>query len=239
MMWQTLVPTHRFDVRSWVMIDFPNPAYADEIGLVCVGGDLEVETLLAAYTQGIFPWPHPGYPLLWFSPGERGIIRFNKLHVAQSLKKFIRKCNYRLTFDLAFAEVMNQCSLVPRPGQDGTWITEAIKEAYLNFHRKGYAHSVECWDKDELVGGLYGVWVGGTFVGESMFYKKDNASKLCLLHIISFLKTKGIKWMDVQMVTPVIEALGGEYVPRKEFLKLWHQALQENPFESISHWHQN
>lgn len=215
------------------MIDFPNPENADDTGLVFVGGDLEVETLLNSYRKGIFPWPHPGFPLLWFSPGERGIIEFENLHIPTSLRKFIKKTDYKITFDKAFPEVLQACAEVPRPGQDGTWITDAMKKAYLKFHKEGYVHSVECWDGKNLVGGLYGVWVGGAFVGESMFFKKDNASKLCLLGVIEFLKANGHKWMDVQMVTPVVELLGGEYVSRKEFLRKWDSALKKFSFASL------
>lgn len=216
------------------LVDFPDPdSSADPTGLMFVGGDFKVATLINAYTKGIFPWPHPGYPLLWFSPPERGIIQFKNLHIPQSLKKFIKKNNFTFSFDKAFAEVIEQCALVPRPGQDGTWITNKIKNAYLEFHKQGYAHSLECWDGSELVGGIYGVWVGGAFVGESMFFKKDNASKLCLLKLIEFLKAHGHEWMDVQMVTSVVEAMGGEYVPRGEFLKMWRRDLKKFPFESL------
>ncbi len=215
------------------MIKFPSPESSDETGLLAIGGDLEIETLVSAYTQGIFPWPHPGYPLLWFSPKERGLIVFQKLHIPQSLKKFLKKTEYKITFDKAFAEVMEGCASVPRPGQDGTWVTSEMKNAYLKFHKKGYAHSVECWDGKNLVGGLYGVWVGGAFVGESMFFKKDNASKMCLLSLIEFLKSQGHEWMDVQMVTPVVEMLGGEYVAQKEFLEMWKLAFKKFPFSSL------
>ncbi|OQW49320.1 MAG: leucyl/phenylalanyl-tRNA--protein transferase [Proteobacteria bacterium SG_bin7] len=215
------------------MIDFPDPENADETGLVAVGGDLEVETLISAYTKGIFPWPHPGYPLLWFSPKERGIIKFENLHISTSLKKFLKKTDYKITFNKAFAEVMEGCASVPRPGQNGTWVTREMKKAYLKFHQKGYAHSVECWDEKDLVGGLYGVWVGGAFVGESMFFKKDNASKMCLVSLIEFLRSQGHQWMDVQMVTSVVERLGGEYVSQKKFLKMWELTLKKLSFESL------
>ncbi len=217
-----------------MVVQFPDPESADPSGLLCVGGDLNSESLLAAYTRGIFPWPHPGYPLLWFSPPERGIIQFQNLHIPQSLKKIIKKSRYEFSFDRAFAEVMDQCAQVPRPGQDGTWITDEMKLAYLDFHQRGHAHSVECWREGDLVGGLYGVWVGGAFVGESMFFKADNASKLCLLYLIEFLRAHGHKWMDVQMVTPVVEALGGGYVPRSEFLNLWRAGLQTHPFPTLT-----
>lgn len=216
------------------MINFPDPESSDETGLLAIGGDLEIETLLSAYSQGIFPWPHPGYPLLWFSPKERGIIRFEKLHIPQSLRKFLKKTEFKITFDKAFAEVMDGCASVPRPGQDGTWVTPEMKNSYLKFHKKGYAHSVECWDGKSLVGGLYGVWVGGAFVGESMFFRKDNASKMCLLTLIEFLKSQGHQWIDVQMVTPIVEMFGGEYVPQKEFLEMWKVALRKFPFPNLN-----
>lgn len=215
------------------VVNFPDPKSADEGGLLCMGGNLEVETLVSAYSQGIFPWPHPGYPLLWFSPLHRGIIEFQDLHIPKSLQKFIRKSPYKITMDTAFRDVITSCANVPRPAQDSTWITQDIIEAYVELHRQGYAHSVEAWQEKKLVGGVYGVWVGGVFVGESMFYKAENASKICLLTLIDFLQSVGHEWMDVQMITPVLKSLGGKYLHRDEFLKKWHKAFAKNKFQSI------
>jgi leucyl/phenylalanyl-tRNA---protein transferase len=201
---------------------FPDPSEATEEGLLCVGGNLNVQTLLSAYSKGIFPWPQVGYPLLWFSPPKRGVIDFSDLHISKSLKKELRD-DHEITFDTAFTEVIRECAVVPRSHESGTWILPEMQEAYSRFHRAGHAHSVELWDSSEgdrkLVGGLYGVFVRGVFSGESMFYKKDNASKICLLALIQRLRASGISWMDTQMVTPVVEQLGGKYIEREQFLE--------------------
>jgi leucyl/phenylalanyl-tRNA---protein transferase len=199
-------------------IDFPDPSLAMEEGLIAVGGQLDVPTLYHAYKKGIFPWPQPGYPLLWFTPEKRGILEFNDLHVPKSLEKLRNKNSFRFTIDQAFAQVIEECQKQPRKYQHGTWIIPELKEAYVRFHQAGFAHSVECWKDQKLVGGIYGVFVDGLFSGESMFYKEANASKLSLLYLVEHLKTKGLTWMDIQMVTPVTEKLGGKYVSRKHFL---------------------
>ena len=185
---------------------------------MAMGDELNFETLLEAYSFGIFPWPHPELPCLWFCPDQRGVIDFEELHISRSLQKFMRKTNFKVTFNQVFSDVMVECADVPRAGQSGTWITPAILKAYEEFHRRGYAHSVECWSGDKLVGGLYGVYVAGVFSGESMFFKESNASKFCLLKLIERLKENGLTWMDIQMVTPVTESLGGKYITKKQYL---------------------
>lgn len=197
---------------------FPDPELAHE-GLVDMSDDLSVERLLEAYSFGIFPWPQGDLPTLWFSPEQRGVIDFDEFHLPKSLAKLRAQSPFQLTFDRAFEEVVLQCAIQPRPGQDGTWITEKLARAYTDFHRAGYAHSVEAWDGDELVGGLYGVYAAGSFSGESMFFKKPNASKLALVHVVEFLRSQGLKWMDIQMVTPLSKAFGGKYLSRHQFLK--------------------
>lgn len=196
---------------------FPDPAHADESGLLCIGGALDVDTLYAAYSHGIFPWPHEGTPLLWFTPAARGVLDFDDLHVSRSFKRFMRHTRWHLTFDQQFAAVIRACAVVPRPGQMGTWITDDMIEGYIAFHEAGFAHSVECWDGDHLIGGLYGVFVQGIFSAESMFHLKDNASKLCLSGLVERLKARGLTWLDVQMVTPTLEAFGAKEIPRDEF----------------------
>lgn len=198
--------------------EFPDPRTAGPDGLVAVGGDLHPETLLLAYRSGIFPWPSPGLPMLWFSPPERGILDFAHLHVPRSLRAARRRSELRFTFDTAFAEVIRGCAATPRPGQDGTWITTGIEAAYVQLHRLGVAHSVEAWHGRRLVGGLYGVDIDGAFAAESMFYREPNASKLALLHFVGHLRRRGLDWLDIQMLTPHLERLGAEAIPREEFL---------------------
>ena len=198
---------------------FPDPRYFPGVdGIVYVGADLEVKTLVQAYSLGIFPWPIEGYPLLWHCPDPRGVLDFATLHVPKSMKRFLKKSPFEITFNRAFAKVIEACARQPRKGQDGTWILPSFIPAYTRFHRAGYAHSVECWQGDRLVGGLYGVFVGGVFSGESMFHTEPNASKACLLAIAGRLESLGFEWMDIQMVTPVTRLLGGEYISRDAFL---------------------
>lgn len=207
------------------MIQFPNPRNSTEEGLVAVGGNLEVETLEAAYSSGIFPWPQEGMPMLWFSPDPRGVIDFLDFHVPESLKKHDRKNpNWRYTINQAFEQVIEECSEQKRPGQQGTWIYPEMIQAYKKFFAAGRVLSLECWDQDELIGGIYGVMTMTKsghmlFSGESMFYKKANASKMCLWKMVEHLKSQGHQWMDIQMVTEVSSAMGGKLIPREEFLK--------------------
>jgi leucyl/phenylalanyl-tRNA--protein transferase len=207
---------------------FPDPRRAPKDGLLAIGGDLHPESLILAYSQGIFPWPvqDPSEPepiLAWFSPDPRAILRFSSLHVPESLKRAQRKAktqaHWRFSVDEAFEEVIQACAKSPRPGQMGTWITEEMIQAYIDFHRLGHAHSVEVWEGSELVGGIYGIEVQGVFAGESMFYRRPNASKLALLHLIEFLKERGASWIDIQMLTPHLKALGATEIRRDEFLK--------------------
>lgn len=212
-------------------VNFPDPSILpeDSDGLVHVGGNLEVETLVKAYSLGIFPWPlEEKYPLFWFCPEKRGVIDFSDLHIPRSLKKIRAKEQFHFTFNKCFKKVMQECAAQPRPGQEGTWITKAMIPAYEKFHKEGYAHSIECWQGDTLVGGLYGVYVKGVFSGESMFYKVPNASKLSLITLVEKLGSLGLTWMDIQMTTPVTQLLGGHYISRKDFLlrlKREHQKI--------------
>jgi leucyl/phenylalanyl-tRNA--protein transferase len=198
---------------------FPDPNLALTEGIVDLSDDLRVERLLEAYSFGIFPWPHEDLPTLWYSPAERGVLDFTDLHLPASLRKMVAKDKYTYTFDKVFDEVINNCAFSPRPHQHGTWITEKLLSAYRDFHRAGYAHSLEVWDGGDLAGGLYGVYVAGVFCGESMFYRKPNASKLALVKLIEFLSKQGLMWIDIQMVTPLLEQFGGKYIPREDFLR--------------------
>jgi leucyl/phenylalanyl-tRNA--protein transferase len=206
--------------------NFPDPRKAGPEGIVAFFGDLEPETLLTAYRQGIFPWPVEGLPLAWFCPEKRAILEFDRLHIPRSLQRQIRKKPFRISFDKAFEQVILACAVAARPGQQGTWITPAIIKAYVRFHRMGHAHSIEAWEGDQLVGGLYGVDAGGAFAGESMFHLKPHASKLALLQLVDHLREKGAQWMDIQMLTPHMTALGAREIPRDEFLDLLASTLK-------------
>ncbi len=197
---------------------FPNPTLADPSGLLGVGGDLSPERLLLAYRTGIFPWYSDGQPILWWSPDPRMVLDPADLRISRSLGKRVRQQRYRISLDEAFADVMMQCAVVPRPGQDGTWLTAEMLEAYVELHRQGHAHSVEAWEGDELVGGLYGVIVGGIFSGESMFARRPDASKVAFVHLVRQLQGWGVRLVDCQVHTPHLERFGAVEVPRSEYL---------------------
>jgi leucyl/phenylalanyl-tRNA---protein transferase len=214
------------DVLKLPLIEglFPDPKASNEDGIVCIGGPLNLPVLVTAYYNGIFPWPHQGLPLLWFSPVERGILHFDHIHLSRSLKRAQKKLNLEFTSDRAFSKVIDYCSKVPRKGQSGTWITSDIKKAYKELHEAGYALSIEAWIDKTLVGGIYGVFVAGVFSAESMFGLKSDVSKLCVLAMTERLKNAGLTWMDIQMVTQVTGSLGGEPVARADYLKMLKQS---------------
>ena len=186
--------------------------------IVGVGGSLDPETLMRAYRRGIFPWPVEGLPLLWFCPRQRAILEFSRMHVGRSLARARRQCALRFSVDGAFPAVLRACADTPRPGQDGTWITDEIESAYIRLHTLGIAHSVEAWRGRELVAGVYGVAVDGAFAAESMFHREPNASKLALLHLTDHLAAAGLDWIDIQVMTPHLERLGAHEVSRDSFL---------------------
>jgi len=199
-------------------IKFPNVSEANEDGLLAIGGDLSVERLLLAYKIGIFPWFENNDPILWWSPNPRFVLFPNKLKVSKSMKQVLRNSNYRVTINKAFNEVIYQCSKIKREGQSGTWITKSMVNAYSELHKLGYATSVEVWDNNNLVGGLYGVDLGNkVFCGESMFAKQSNASKIGL---ITFIENSNYKLIDCQVYTQLFESLGAEYIDRDDFIKL-------------------
>ncbi len=206
-------------------IAFPNPEVADAESMVAVGGDLSVERLLAAYRLGIFPWTVN--PITWWSPDPRGIIELADFHVSESLAKVIRKQPFEVTMDKAFQQVMQGCAK-PGPRRRGTWITQEFIEAYTELHKQGHAHSVECWQAGKLVGGVYGVAIGGLFAGESMFHLVDNASKVALFHLVQHLQKHKFLLFDIQMVTAAAEPLGAKAISRSEYLKRLSVAVAKN-----------
>jgi len=195
---------------------FPDPALADAEGLVAIGGDLATERLLAAYRKGIFPWT--ANPITWWSPDPRAIFELDGFHVPQSLARVIRRGRFEVTIDQSFRAVMEGCA-APAPERGGAWITEEFIEAYVRLHRQGHAHSVECRLKGELVGGIYGVTIGGLFAGESMFHRVNDASKVALHHLVRHLRERGFALFDIQMVTPATQPLGASEIPRREYLQ--------------------
>lgn len=192
---------------------------ADDI--VGLGGDLSPGALVSAYRSGVFPWPIDGLDdLPWFCPKERAILDFSLIHVPRSLRRELRKTKLRTTVDEAFERVIGHCADVPRPGQDGTWITDELLDAYIELHRLGYAHSVEVWDEaGALVGGLYGVCVDGVFSAESMFHLVPNASKVALFALVDLIAAAGGDFIDIQCMTPHMKALGAIVLPRRRFLE--------------------
>jgi len=200
------------------IVAFPDPRHANPEGIVAAGGDLHPQSLLLAYRQGIFPWPVEGLPLLWFCPAQRGVLLFADLHIPRSLARARRQTTLHCSIDAAFPSVIRACAASPRPQQDGTWITAEIIAAYTRLHRLGVAHSAEAWSGTRLVGGVYGVAIDGAFAAESMFYREPNASKLALLHLIDHLHSRGLDWLDIQMLTPHLARLGATAIPRDTFL---------------------
>jgi leucyl/phenylalanyl-tRNA--protein transferase len=198
---------------------FPSPRKSRS-DVIAIGDDLRVETLRDAYRHGIFPWPHEDYPLPWFSPRKRTLLFFDELHAGRTLRKTMRRAPFTFTIDRDFRAVICGCAEAERPEQDGTWIEPRIIDAYVRLHEAGDAHSIEAWDGDELAGGVYGIDAGGVFTGESMFHRRDDASKLALLFLIEHLQSRGAKFLDCQVMTPHMAALGAREVPRAQFLDL-------------------
>jgi len=197
-------------------LKFPDPNDANEDGIVAWDGDLNPSRLIRAYQNGIFPWYSAGDPILWWSPNPRLIMELDDFKLSKSLKKSMKKFTYK--FDTAFEEVMYECSKAPRDGQNGTWIQDDIIEAYTTLYGMGIAHSIESYYENKLVGGLYGVAVGGVFCGESMFAKKSDASKSAYATLIKHLKSRGYNFVDCQVPTEHLKSLGAKEVTREYFL---------------------
>src|SRR5215471_2545226 len=184
---------------------FPSPSQADAEGLLAIGGDLALPRLLLAYRSGIFPWTVA--PVTWWSPDPRAIFELDQFHVSRSLARVLRQEVFRVTCDQAFREVMEGCA-APAPGRRETWISPEFIEAYTALYQAGYAHSVECWQGEQLAGGIYGVAIGGFFAGESMFHRVSNASKVALFRLHELLRQRGFELFDIQMLTPITKRLG-------------------------------
>jgi leucyl/phenylalanyl-tRNA---protein transferase len=207
---------------------FPDPSLADDGGLLAVGGDLRLERILLAYSMGIFPWYSEGQPLLWWSPDPRAILMPDEVHISKSLRRVLRSHKFTVRFDTHFREVIRNCSQTGRPGQDGTWITEAMIDAYCGLHEAGFAHSVEIFLDDELVGGLYGISLGKVFFGESMFSHRSNASKVALVSLAKLAGNLGFDFVDCQLPTPHLSSMGAVDIRREDYLLKLCFALSNN-----------
>ena len=197
---------------------FPNVEEANEEGLLAVGGDLSPERLLLAYQNGIFPWFNEDALILWWSPDPRMVLFPEKIKISKSMRKVLREEKFRLTINTCFREVIEYCSTVTRDDQEGTWITNEMRKAYENLHEHGIAKSYEVWDKDKLVGGLYGVDLGTIFCGESMFSLVPNASKFAFIKLAEELQAKNYRLIDCQLYTDHLASLGAVEIPRQEFM---------------------
>ena len=226
-------------------IDFPDPDFANKHGFLAHGGDLSTHTLLSAYQQGIFPWFNDNEPILWWSPNPRMVIPTAGIRISRSLRKTIRTKKFTITAGKAFEEVMEHCSKPRKPNDihltdeetPQTWITQDMKDAYLSLHKAGYAQSVECWENNTLVGGLYGVTIAGMYFGESMFSSASNSSKVALASLCQFLHHKGVDWVDCQVESEHLVSLGAVNIERTEFLKnIQTQLLQpiDLPWEDLN-----
>lgn len=225
---------------TWLRPDslrFPSHdrALSEPEGLLAAGGDLSPERLLCAYAQGIFPWYQDGQPLLWWSPNPRTVLRPARLHVSRSMQKFMRKAGLAMTMDRSFAEVIRACAQ-PRAYTDGTWITDEMQRAYCRLHQLGHAHSVEVWEGDELVGGLYGVALGKVFFGESMFSRRSNTSKAAFIFLVQHLAKWGYELIDCQMPTDHLFSLGAKSISRQAFIEQLQRLCPEG---APSHWRGN
>ena len=194
---------------------FPEAELADEDGLLAIGGDLSIQRLLLAYRNAIFPWFSEGDPILWYAPNERFVLFPEKLKVSSSMQKILRSGNFKISCDQAFSEVINGCANSKRKGQEGTWITDTMKSAYIQLFDLGFAHSIEVWENNLLVGGLYGVQMNHVFCGESMFASVSNASKLAMIHLC---RSFNFKLIDCQVYTSHLDSLGAQFISLEDYL---------------------
>jgi leucyl/phenylalanyl-tRNA--protein transferase len=187
-------------------------------GLLALGGDLSTDRLLLAYRNGIFPW-YSSSPIQWWCPDPRFVLFPSELRISKSMHVLLKRGRFRFTINKAFHQVIAQCRLIHRPGQSGTWITKEMEKAYNILHEKGYAHSAEAWDGDQLAGGLYGIRLGNVFFGESMFSNTSNASKFAFIRYVQHLMSEGVELIDCQVHTDHLESLGAQMIPRTEFIQ--------------------
>jgi len=202
-------------------LSFPNPALAEEDGLLAIGGDLSLERLLLAYSNGIFPWFSEGDPILWYSPHQRCVIYPERINVSKSMKKIQKNKTFEVTINTAFEAVIKNCADTPRIGQDGTWITDEMQNAYINLHKKGFAHSIEVWLDKKLVGGLYGIKINRVFCGESMFSHVSNASKTALI----FLAETDIDLIDCQLPNDHLMSMGAEMIDQNLYSAILQKTI--------------
>jgi len=216
---------------------FPDPELSDPSGLLAVGGDLRPERLLLAYSLGIFPWYAEGQPILWHSPDPRAVLLPGDLHVSRSLARTLRRGTYEVRLDTAFEAVIDACARSPRPGGPGTWITPAMREAYVRLHRLGFAHSAEAWSADgRLAGGIYGVALGAVFFGESMFTRGRDGSKVALATLVRQLERWGFALVDCQVRSAHLERLGAVSWPRQRFLAALERGLRAGALRGRGPW---
>ncbi|MDH3648190.1 MAG: leucyl/phenylalanyl-tRNA--protein transferase [Saprospiraceae bacterium] len=218
-------------------LSFPHPMLADKAGLVAIGGDLSSERLLLAYRFGIFPWYTASQPILWWSPDPRCILWPAQVIISKSMQSLLKRNQWKVTADHCFDEVISNCQNINRREQTGTWITDEMTTAYRQLHALGHAHSIEVWEEDRIVGGLYGLSLGKIFYGESMFSKISNASKFGFIRLVEFLRHQDFMLIDCQQDTPHLRSMGADLISRKDFLHCLRQnALRTDHVGSWSSW---
>lgn len=210
------MPVYQLGKELW----FPPEEEYEEHGIVAIEGDLSTDRLLLAYSSGIFPWYNEDEPIMWWCPAKRMVLKPSEVKVSKSSRNLLNRQLFKITYNTAFEDVINACQKVPRKGQDGTWLNDELKESYLKLHEMGYAQSVECWQDDQLVGGLYGLAIGKIFCGDSMFSRVSNASKIAFIHLARKLEKEGFKLIDCQVYNDYLASLGAYEIPRREFLEI-------------------
>lgn len=214
-------------IKSFLDLKYADP----ETGLIAVGGDLSVQSLLLAYRKGIFPWPVNEQYLTWFAPEKRAVLFLDDFRVSKSTKRYYKQGKFDFKINNDFLKTIEHCaSLSLRKKDTGTWITDEIIEGYYGFYKKGYAYSVEAYNKEKLVGGFYGVTLNGFISAESMFHIESNASKLALYYFIEKLKEEKVKWIDFQAINSFTESVGAKEIDRDDFMKLLEKALKQKSF---------